>query len=235
METDPFAFLLAGASRRQRGESDEEEEEPSSSRGLRTKRRRLANFSGGQQHGQSSHLQSGLAELSGNHATVPAQVPAPMPAPVSAPPSSAAVAATTAGVTLDASGVTALINLATTRINNQQGGQSSSDEGLREQNRQLLEIIRLQEEKEKARQDELSPVEPENTDRSWWLQMSNATITDNSADVLDWRIRGKLRNPNLEGDNYWSEVPVETEPVRGSSLYLHHLLGSDHPNPITIR
>ena len=77
--------------------------------------------------------------------------------------------------------------------------------------------------------------EPVMSDRSWWLVKENYTLEDNSGTHLDMTVRNGLRGVNSSPSKYAERVSQKVEPVRGQSLYLQHLLGTDHPNPATIR
>ena len=79
--------------------------------------------------------------------------------------------------------------------------------------------------------------EPDVNDQSWWLKGTH-TISDNSVDVLDWKIRLQLKNPNCSPGTWWPGTEKGARvaaPIRTTSLYLDHLMGSRTPHFSTIR
>ena len=79
--------------------------------------------------------------------------------------------------------------------------------------------------------------EPDSDDPSWWLR-GDFTVEDNSVDRLQWDLRLHLKNPNCSPKTWWpgSEIAArQARPVRGSSLFLEHLMGSRSPHVVTVR
>ena len=77
--------------------------------------------------------------------------------------------------------------------------------------------------------------EPRMTDESWWLKIPQHDVVDNSGSVMDWSIRNHLRMPNVSPRKYSESMEAKVTPVRGQSLLLSHMLGSEPPNAQTIR
>ena len=48
-------------------------------------------------------------------------------------------------------------------------------------------------------------------------------------------LRNGLRTPNVSPKKYWENVNSKVMPIRGTSLLLSHICGSEGPNPSVIR
>ena len=87
----------------------------------------------------------------------------------------------------------------------------------------------------------LSPmeeVEPDPTDEDLWFR-GTFNIEDNSVDCLNYTVRLGLKNPCADPQSWWIPAQMapgkKVTPLRGASLFLEHLTGTEGPPPTAVR